>query len=281
MIAPRLWQGEREVSALSALDRGLVCADGVFETIRVIGGRPVLLEQHWARLSAGCAVLGLPDLAFWRQAVTTYLQDIRAASPGHGVLKIVVTRGPGERGYLPPVAPQPTLVLTWQAQEPAPDPRVRDGVRVADAAFALAEQPLLAGIKHLARLEQVLLRQALAQQHPDCAEAVVQDRHGRLVEGVFSNLFLVRDGVLMTPALQRCGVRGVLRDALLDACVVQGISALVSDLGPEDLLQADECFFANSVFGIWPVTAWRNRTWRVGEMTRQCQALISPWFAEQ
>lgn len=281
MTVPRLWQGEQEIAALSVLDRGLNYADGVFESIRVIAGRPVLLEAHWARLSAGCEVLGLPDLAFWREAVTAYLSDIRASGRGHGVLKVVVTRGPGERGYLPPVVSQPTLLLTWQPLEPVPDLRSRDGIRVADAAFPLSEQPVLAGIKHLARLEQVLLRQALAARHPDCAEAVVQDSHGRLVEGVFSNLFLVRDRVLLTPALQRCGVRGVLRDALLDACAASGIAVQVTDLGPADLLHADEWFFANSVFGIWPVTAWRNMTWRVGDMTRQCQALIAPWFAEQ
>ena len=93
-----------------------------------------------------------------------------------------------------------------------------------------------------------------------------------------SNLFLVRDGVLITPDLARCGVRGVLRDALLDAAAELGLPAHVGTVSLADCGAADEWFFCNSVYGIWPVRRWGERAWLPGPMTRQCQAMIAAWF---
>ncbi|PQA50898.1 aminodeoxychorismate lyase [Amnimonas aquatica] len=269
----RIWQGERPVAQVGANDRGLAYGDGLFETVRVTAGRPVLMEQHWVRLSAGCQRLGIPELAFWRQACGDFL-----AGRGDGVLKLLVTRGGGGRGYLAPTDPQPTLLLSWHELPPVPAAWTQDGIAVGDCGLGLARQPALAGIKHLNRLEQVLLRRELAQQ-PGCAEALVCDSEGWVVEGVASNVFVARDGVWHTPDLAACGVRGVLRDALLDALLEHEIDVRVAPLRPADCRAADEWFFCNSVNGIWPVARWRDRTWRPGPMTRQCQAIIAPWFA--
>lgn len=260
-------------------DRGMAYGDGLFETVRVVSRHPVLLERHWARLAQGCRVLDIPLLTFWRSALDEFLRG-RAEGADDGVLRVQVSRGPGGRGYLPPDVVTPTFLLSWHPAPAWPAGHARDGIRLADASLRLGIQPALAGIKHANRLEQVLMRRALATQ-PECAEALVQDAEGRLVEGVFSNLFLVREGRLLTPSLQRCGVRGVLRDALLDAAPGIGLAAGVADLTEADLQAADECFLANSVFGIWPVAGWRDRAWRPGPITRQCQDLIAPWFAPE
>lgn len=274
----RIWRGEQRVDQLAADDRGLAYGDGLFESVRVIAGRPVLMDYHWARLSAGCRVLDIPDLPFWRMALADFLADCAASGLRDGIVRLQVTRGGGGRGYLPTSPSVPTFVLGWHPAPTWPASHGEQGVSVGDGRIALAIQPALAGIKHLNRLEQVLLRRELAQQ-PGCAEAVVLDSEGRVVEGVFSNLFIVRDGVLRTPDLARCGVRGVLRDALLDAAAVAGLPVVVGELRPEDCRDADEWFFCNSVYGIWPVLRWGERTWRAGPMTRQCQDMIAPWFA--
>lgn len=268
----RIWQGEQPVAQLLTDDRGLAYGDGLFESLRVVAGRPVLADWHWARLSAGCARLGLPDLPFWRRACDDFLQG-----RGDGVLRIQVTRGGGGRGYLPPAEPEPTLLLGWHPLPDHPADHADSGITAGDCQLRLGIQPALAGIKHLNRLEQVLLRSELAQQS-GCAEAVVLDMDGHVIEGVFSNLFLVRDGVLLTPDTQRCGVRGVLRDALLAALAEAGMPAQVTLVTPADCLAADEWFFCNSIYGIWPVRQWRGRAWRPGPITRQCQAMIAPWF---
>jgi len=268
----RIWQGLTRVDGVPADDRGLAYGDGLFETVRVSAGRPVLMERHWARLSAGCARLGIPELPFWHDALDDFL-----AGRGDGVVKLLVTRGGGGRGYLPPADVAPVFMLGWHALPDYPAEYGESGIAAGHCQLTLATQPALAGIKHLNRLEQVLLRRELAAQ-PDCAEAVVLDGEGRVVEGVFSNIFLVRDGVLITPDLSRCGVRGVLRDALLDAAAAAGLPWRVGDVGPADCRDADEWFFCNSVYGIWPVRRWGERAWRPGPMTRQCQAMISAWF---
>ncbi len=269
----RIWQGEQRIDSLRADDRGLAYGDGLFETVRVIRGNPVLMEWHWARLSAGCARLGLPDLPFWRDAFDDFL-----VGRGEGIAKLQVTRGSGGRGYLPPFDVEPVLILSWHALPDYPVSHSADGIAVGFCQLELAIQPALAGIKHLNRLEQVLLRKELVTQ-PGCAEAVVCDSEGRVVEGVFSNLFLVRRGELITPDLARCGVRGVLRDALIEAAADAGLPVSIASVSLTDCGEADEWFFCNSVYGIWPVRRWGERAWRPGPITRQCQDMISAWFS--
>jgi len=267
-----IWYGDEAVSHWAVDDRGIAYGDGLFETLRVEAGRGILLAGHLQRLQQGCLQLGIPFLASWPQRIADAL-----ASGKTGILRVQVTRGRGGRGYQSPSVITPGFALSWHERPQYPAQYTQWGIRVADAPFALASQPALAGIKHSNRLEQVLLRDALATQ-PQCQELVVCNQAGEVVEGVFSNLFMIRAGVLLTPPVTQCGVAGVLREALLaDA----PLPVEVATLTPSDLLAADEVFFANSVMGIWPVATYRERAWPVGEYTRQCQAHIAPWFAPE
>ena len=135
----------------------------------------------------------------------------------------------------------------------------------------MSEQPLLAGLKHLNRLEQVLAR---SEWHdPAYAEGLMRDTSGRVVEGVFSNLFLVQDGRLLTPDLQRSGVAGVMRAALLVEAARLAIPCHITDISLEQLQQADELFVCNSVYGVWPVRAFADLSWPVGPLTRKLQGI--------
>jgi 4-amino-4-deoxychorismate lyase len=134
----------------------------------------------------------------------------------------------------------------------------------------LAEQPALAGHKHLNRLEQVLLRRELAMLEAD--EGLVLDAGGRVVEGVFSNVFLVLGGELHTPRIDVAGIRGVMRAVLLREAAALGHKVVEGHYGPKDFLAADEVFFCNSVNGIWPVRALGSREWMPGPVTRHWQA---------
>ena len=99
----------------------------------------------------------------------------------------------------------------------------------------------------------------------------MRDTSGRVIEGVFSNLFLVQGGVLITADLQRCGVAGVMRAALLAEAERLAIPYQVADISLAQLQQADELFLCNSVYGIWPVRAFADRSWPVGPLTRKLQ----------
>ena len=262
------WVDGQPAHALASLkDRGLAYGDGLFETLAVKAGQPLLLDLHMQRLAQGCSRLAIvADNTVIRSEVLAYAQAM-----GEGVLKLIVTRGDSLRGYSASPEALPRRIL--QASPPAayPEANALEGIQLFDCATRLAEQPLLAGLKHLNRLEQVLAR--AEWQDPAYAEGLMRDTSGRVIEGVFSNLFLVRDGSLYTADLQRCGVAGVMRAALLVEAERQGIARHVTDISFEQLRQADELFLCNSVYGIWPVRAFAELSWPVGPLTRKLQGI--------
>lgn len=261
------WVDGHPAESLSIKDRGLAYGDGLFETIAVRAGRPPLLEYHMARLADGCRRLCIPlDLPLMRTELLAF-----SAGLGEGVVKLMVTRGEGLRGYAPPPVALPRRILQSGLFPGYPEANAEQGVQLFPCATRLAEQPLLAGLKHLNRLEQVLAR--AEWQGGEFAEGLMRDQSGRVIEGVFSNLFLVAGGVLVTADLSRCGVAGVMRAALLDAARAEGMAVDVRDVDYEELFQADEVFLCNSLFGIWPVRSVTGHHWPVGPLTRKLQAI--------
>jgi 4-amino-4-deoxychorismate lyase len=261
------WVDGQPADALSLKDRGLAYGDGLFETIAVRDGQPLLLERHLSRLADGCKRLAIAvDHELIRNELLAY-----ATALGDGVLKLILTRGDSLRGYAPDPAAQARRIL--QGNPPAAYPAVHgeQGVRLFPCTTRLSIQPLLAGLKHLNRLEQVIARSEW--QDTDHAEGLMLDQAGRVIEGVFSNLFLVRDGVLMTADLKRCGVEGVMRAELLFQAESLGIPTQITDITLEQLQWADEVFVCNSVYGVWPVHAYAALSWPVGPLTRKLQTI--------
>lgn len=264
-----VWIDGRPAASLPVTDRGLAYGDGLFETIAVRHGRMALLQRHLQRLGDGARRLGLPlDLELVRAELLTFAGELR-----HGVAKLIVTRGDGQRGYAAPVDARCRRILSGSPAPAYPAPHRLDGVRLYPCTTRLAEQPLLAGLKHLNRLEQVLARSEW--QDPGYAEGLMRDLSGRLIEGVFSNLFLVNNGELLTPSLARCGVAGVMRAEILDRAAAAGIAARIGNLDFSALAAADEVFLCNSQYGIWPVVAFETHVWSVGELTRKLQLLLT------
>lgn len=264
-----VWIDGRPAASLPVTDRGLAYGDGLFETIAVRQGGIALLERHLLRLGEGARRLSLPlDLEQVRAELLAFAGEL-----GHGVAKLIVTRGDGLRGYAPPVDAHCRRILSGNPPPAYPLRHRLDGIRLYPCVTRLAEQPLLAGLKHLNRLEQVLAR--AEWQDPAYAEGLMRDLSGRLVEGVFSNLFLVKGGELLTPSLTRCGVAGVMRAEILARAAAAGIVVRVCDLDFTVLAAADEVFLCNSQYGIWPVVAFETHVWPVGELTRKLQLLLT------
>lgn len=248
-------------------DRGLAYGDGLFETFLVAQGRAVLAEGHFARLAAGAEALALRvDLPVLRDRFAAFL----AECPPDCVAKLIVTRGVGGRGYQPDPAAVPSLVFSAHPLPEVPVAHAESGIEAGFCRLRLAEQPALAGHKHLNRLEQVLLRRELDAMGLD--EALVQDSEGWVVEGVASNLFLVRGGELCTPRIEVAGIRGVLRGAILHEAAARGHRVVEANFGPDDFLAADEVFFCNSVIGVRPLRRLAAREWTPGPVTRHWQA---------
>lgn len=261
--------------AVPMSSRGLAYGDGLFETIKVENHRAQFLSQHLQRLIRGCARL---DMALDEFAL---LSDIENLLEQHrsGILKIIVIREAAGRGYFAAARAPSARVLQFFPQEFIADARNSAGVAVRLCRQQLAEQPTLARIKHLNRLEQVLARSEW--NDAAIAEGLMFDRAGRLIEGTMSNVFLVRDGVLYTPSLQRCGVAGVMREIILMQVAPNIIDTAQVDLLPDDLTGADEVFLSNSVIGIWPVRKIECLQKPLGDVTLALQQKLNHLIADE
>lgn len=254
---------------IPAADRGLHYGDGLFETIAVVDGAPCLWDRHAARLHAGCARLAIPPPRE-DQLIAEALS--LAQGVDRAVLKLIVTRGEGGRGYRPPHRPHPRRILrltTWPAY---PETWGSAGVRVRYCRTRLGHQPLLAGLKHLNRLEQVLARAEWSD--PDIAEGLMLDLDGRVVEGTQTNLFALFDGRLLTPPIDRCGVAGVVRGLVLDSARALGLKAIEETIGPDRLARSDALFLTSSLAGMWPIRDLAGTAFEPDRIPQELRAAI-------
>lgn len=246
---------------LAVSDRGLTYGDGLFETVRVVAGVAPLWHRHAARLSMSCGRLRIPLPDMTR--LHAELLRLSAGLPD-AVARITVTRGEGPRGYALPPEPKTTVVVAVAALE-LDAGAVRDGIEVRACDTRLAAQPLLAGMKHLNRLEQVLARAEWSD--PSIVEGLMADHAGDVVCATAANLFAVFGGTLCTPAVDACGVAGVARAEILAERPV-----VVSRMNLDRLMEADEVFLTSAVRGMLPVRRLGNRAWQPGPVTRALQA---------
>jgi 4-amino-4-deoxychorismate lyase len=259
------WIDGAAVNSLPADDRGLQYGDGLFETILVRGGKPRFVEAHLARLALGCTRLAIPFTA--QRELRSEIADACAQAPALAILKIVVTRGSAlRRGYVPDGREIPRRVLTLSQSGPLPE-SVRDGVSMVVASARLGDNPLLGGIKHLSRIENVMA--AEQARAAGAFDALLTGADGRLVSGAMSNLFVLRAGVLQTPPVDRAGVAGVMRGIVLRECACLDIAIAEHHLMPGDLHSADEAFITNARIGVVPVRRVGEHLIHMNEVTQR------------
>ncbi len=251
-------------------DRGFQYGDGVFETIEVVNGKPLFFDRHLIRLASGCQALMIPCPDF-----SILENEARQLSTGaeHAVLKLIVTRGSGGRGYRVPQQVLPTRLLSLHPYPDYPKDFQAAGINARVCERRLAINPELARIKHLNRLEQILAR--AEWQDDEFQEGLMMDRDNRFVEGTMSNLFWVKNDVLHTPLLNNCGIAGIVRELIIELARAARLSVVEESIDIAGLLQVDELFVTNSVIGIWPVTRLEYRAFAVGGITRQMQKLYA------
>lgn len=237
------------------LDRSLQYGDGLFETLRVVRGRIRFEALHQARLAAGCARLEIAVDAprVWAQVAAVARQH------GDALLRLQLSRGDAvARGYAPHGQEQSRSILLVYAA-PRVD-EIPDPLRVVTLSSRLGENPDLAGLKHCNRLEQVLARRALRQIA--AFEGLMASSSGLLVSGTMSNVFLELDGELVTPALDRCGVAGVMREAVLREARRAGIALRIAALPVEVLGRCTALALSNARLGLVHVNQLDDRALR-------------------
>ena len=273
---PRVWVNATETNLVPAEDRGLAFGDGLFETMRLHGARVPLLERHLQRLQHGALRLRIAlEIDELRAEISRFLSS---SGTDEGILKLIVTRGDGGRGYRADAGNEARRILMQRPLAPHPAQWWSEGVSIRHCDTRLGSNPSLAGMKHLNRLEQVLAR--LEWDDAQIAEGLMCDQKGRIVEGVSTNLFLVSGGRLLTPVIDHCGVAGVMRGFILDV-VAPELALHTEQVHCECALlgAAQEVFLCNAVIGVWPVRQLGAKRWPLGPVTRRVQAHVAQFLA--
>lgn len=253
---------------LSATDRGLAYGDGLFETMLFDSGTIPLLSSHMQRLKEGCRRLNIPFLKNdiehqWH----VYRRQLLACKAERGIVKLLYSRGEGGQGYVPPdfSVTSPTAIFTYTPLQRADGNRA---VSLAVLRTQVSSNSLLAGIKHLNRLEYVLAGQELSALSAD--SGLLLNSQGFVIEALHHNLFVVRSGVLYTPDLTLAGVQGIMRsiiiERLADECQLPEV-VVCEEMTLSMLNEADEVLLCNSVRGIVPVSKCGSLQWSTWPIT--------------
>jgi len=250
-----LVNGKQE-KLISIRDRGLLYGDGVFRTLLSSRGQALHWPLHYQKIQHDCAALGIvcPSIT----VLSAELDALLLLHPD-AVLKLIVTRGQGTRGYTPPTQTEPTHIWDVSARPELPSDASTLGVKVCWCQLRLGTQHRLAGVKHLNRLENVLAAGEVSDE--GCKEGLLMDASDNVVSGTRSNLFVVHQGALITPDLSSCGVSGVQRDRVVAWAAQHNISVQIRDIRQDEVLDADEFFLVNSVIGLWPISELGSQKW--------------------
>lgn len=222
--------------------------DGIFETMLAVENQIHHWDYHWQRLQNSCRRLQirLPQRGVLSQQLQAALNS---AGNAFSVVKMIVSRGAGLRGYRS-LAEQPCYVQ-FRLSPYSFSPTLYQGIALRVCQTRLAHQPLLAGMKHLNRLEYVMARRESDDKQFD--EGLLLNYDNLLIEGLISNVFIIKKQHIYTPDLSGSGVAGTMRAYLLKALPEWGYNVGVKALSLADLAAADEVFLSNATAGIMPV----------------------------
>jgi len=252
-------------------DRALLYGDGVFETVRVINKHLILGDYHYKRLKHGLNRLNInEDTNKISEAVTHFLNN-----KTNGILKIIVSRKSKLRGYKATDS-STRIILQWHQRITPPEIYVRNGINLYPCKTKLSINPLLAGIKHLNRLEQIIASNEWQDSY--FPEGLVCDTNNCIIEGTFSNVFFIIKNKLHTPCLKSSGVAGTMREWLLNEAPKHDIDINITCIKYKDLHSISEAFVCNSNIGIWPVIGYNSFSWKIGPIVRKLQELTLEMF---
>jgi 4-amino-4-deoxychorismate lyase len=259
---------------VDANDRGFQYGDGLFETVAIRNDAPRLWQYHMDRLSNGCKLLGIEkpaDTALYEGVMHALRHsDVPTA---YSVVKIIVSAGTGRRGYGRPTATAPTVLFGAFPAAPPPVKLFVDGVDLVLCRTRLASNSPTAGLKTLNRLEQVLARSEFIATGE--FEGLTMDADDNIICGTMSNVFFVTNNSISTPALDRCGVAGVMRRHVIETLRVQGIDTHIQAVNLAHLKNIDEVFVSNSQFGVMPVRSCGTMQWPVGVTTKHVMSILA------
>jgi branched-chain amino acid aminotransferase len=259
---------------VSARDRGLTLADGLFETMRARGGVVFRLDRHLSRLFDGLRVMGIPEPSALKQTVA---QAVSAAGAADQSIRLTVTRGPGPGGLTPPLNPTPTVIVVVNPMPSFPGTIYTSGLRAIISSGRRNTRSLSVGLKTLAYTDAVLAW--VEAQRSGADDAILLDEDGHCSEATASNLFMYRDNVLLTPPLTCAALPGITRASVLELAAVAGVRTAERAFDPSELSLAQEAFLTSSLRGVAPVSSLDGRPIGNGNVGPVTTRLIAAYKA--
>ena len=248
--------------AISPFDRGFAYGDGVFRTMLVRNGLPECWPQHYQKLVADCAAIKIvcPSAELLMSDLQQLFSVEEIAEDSVAVIKMIITRGEGERGYAPPAITNPLRVVIKSPLHTYPNTYLTEGVNLHVCTTKLATQTALAGVKHLNRLENVLAR--MEWKDPNIVDGIMFDDANHVIACTAANIFICNGDTLTTPKLDRCGIAGVTRQRIIDLAHLLGLTVKIQQINLAQLLSADEVLITNSIYGALQVKTILQTTWK-------------------
>lgn len=261
-----VWVSQDETAGVHPLDRAIAYGDGVFATMRSKDAKILYLDRHLQRLVQSCQRLAFQWQA--SDALVAKLGMFAREYPNH-CIKLIVSRGLGGRGYAAPTADklQPTEIISVSELPSHYRDWQQKGIALALSDIKLGRQPILAGIKHLNRLEQVLIKsQPLSNDEQDF---LVLDSLDNIIETSMANVFFVNNETIYTPALNYAGVSGVTRELIIEALLALGYNVIVRPTSLDFACQAEHVFMTNSLFGVVDVNRIAAQSYQAWSQSSQ------------
>ena len=239
---------------LNVNDRSIHYGDGLFETLLFDDKKLFYWQQHYQRLfqSASHLKLHCPDE---QVLLNDIKQLLTAADSQSGVIKIIVTRGEGERGYqFSPTSHNENRIVFISALA-SEHSSILSGQLLSGDLYLCQQQVSinenLAGLKHLNRLDNVLARNEWLNTNKNSyLDGLMLNANQQVIEGTMSNLFAIKDKQLLTPDLRLSGVNGIIRAMIIKRAKINNIRVNITDISINELALMDEVFISNSLIGI-------------------------------
>ena len=265
---------DKENAKISVYDHGLLYGDGVFEGMRSYSGKVFRLEQHLDRLYESALAICLRIPISKEQMALDVNKTLQVNSFTNAYIRLVVTRGSGSLGLDPNRTSNPQVIIIADSISLYPEEHYQNGLKIITASTIRSHPAALSPrVKSLNYLNNIMAK--IEGLQAGCIEALMLNHKGEVAECTGDNIFIVKNGTILTPPKDAGILEGITRNAILDLAKELGIVAHETTLTRHDLFVADECFLTGSAAEVIPVVSLDSRPigqGKVGPVTTKLMA---------
>ena len=266
---------------ISVLDRGLSYGDGFFETMRWVSKKQKnkkffgveYWDRHMKRIikTSGALDLSIPPIQVFLQYKDKLIKKALSKGFKNGVLKIIITRGIGQRGYRYEKNIKPTIVFLAFRSQKSYSKKTHFFARFCQT--NITTNKILSGWKHLNRLDSVLSRSEW--DNPETYEGILVDKKKNIIEGTMSNVFFVKNDILYTPKIYDCGINGIMREVIIEKAKNFYNSIKIVDIKTSDVTKFSEMFVCNSLINLVSINQLENKKFSISKRTEKLSTYLN------